>query len=95
MKISEITVNDIKGYLNLLHDEDDSLIKSILQGCKSYIKQYTGLSLESMDEKEELAITLFVLAAELYDNRSMTVDKLSKVNPLVESMLNLHSVNLL
>lgn len=95
MRISEIEVIDIKNYLNILHDEDDSLIQSILRGCKAYIKSYTGLSADAMDKYEELSLTLFVLAAEMYDNRSMTVDKLSKVNPLVETMLNIHSVNLL
>lgn len=95
MKISEIEVKDIKNYLNVLHDEDDQLIRSIMLGAKSYIQSYTGLSTESMDKCEELAISLFVIAAELYDNRSMTVDRISKSNPLIENMLNLHSVNLL
>lgn len=95
MKINEITVTDLKNYLNIMHDEDDALIQSILRGTRSYIKNYTGLSTESMDDYEELAITLFVIASEMYDNRSMTVDKISKVNPLVETMLNLHSINLL
>jgi hypothetical protein len=78
-----------------MHDEDDQLIQSIIRGCKAYIKSYTGLSDDSVDRYEELTITLFVLAAEMYDNRSMTVDKLSKVNPLVQNMLEMHSVNLL
>ncbi len=95
MKISEVEVKDIKNYLNILHDEDDQLIRSIMVGAKAYIQSYTGLSTESMENSEDLAIVLYVIAAELYDNRSMTVDRLSKVNPLVETMLNLHSVNLL
>lgn len=95
MKINDITLQDVKNYLNLLHDDDDSLIQSILRGSKAYIKNYTGLSNEDMDKYEELAIVLFVLAAESYDNRTMTVDRLSKVNPLIDNMLNLHSINLL
>jgi len=95
MKISEITVNDVKNYLNIMHDEDDTLIRSILFGTRAYIKNYTGLTTENMDLYDELSITLFVLSGEMYDNRLMTVDKISKVNPLVENMLNLHSVNLL
>ena len=95
MKINDVTVSDLKNYLNIMHDEDDALIKSILRGTKAYIKNYTGLSNESMDDYEELVIVLFVIASESYDNRSMTVDKISKVNPLVETMLNLHSINLL
>ena len=95
MKINDITVNDLKDYLNIMHDEDDTLIRSILYGTRAYIKNYTGLTTENMDKYDELSITLFVIASEMYDNRLMTVDKISKVNPLVENMLNLHSVNLL
>lgn len=95
MKINDVTVNDLKDYLNIMHDEDDTLIRSILYGTRAYIKNYTGLSTENMDKYDELSITLFVIASEMYDNRLMTVDKISKVNPLVENMLNLHSVNLL
>jgi uncharacterized phage protein (predicted DNA packaging) len=95
MKVSEIKVEDVKNYLNIYHDDDNQLIESILRGTKSYAKNYTGLSTESMDLYEELSIAIFVLSAEMYDNRTMTVDRLSKVNPLVESMLNLHSINLL
>lgn len=95
MKISEIEVKDVKNYLNILHDEDDVLIRSILLGAKSYIKSYTGLSTESLDSYEDLSIALFVIASESYDNRSMQMDKTAKANPLIENILNLHSINLL
>ena len=71
------------------------LIRSIFLGAKSYIKSYTGLSTESLDEHEDLSIALFVIASESYDNRSMQIDKTSKANPLIENILNLHSINLL
>jgi uncharacterized phage protein (predicted DNA packaging) len=95
MKISEIEVQDLKNYLNVLHDEDDRLIRSILVGAKTYVKSYTGLSTEELDNYEDLSLALFVIAAESYDNRSMQMDKTSKANPLVDSILALHSVNLL
>lgn len=95
MKISEVEVKDLKNYLNVIHDEDDPLIRSILYGAKSYIKSYTGLSTENMDNYDELSIALFIIASEMYDNRSMQIDKTSKANPLIENMLSLHSINLL
>lgn len=95
MKISEVTVDIVKNYLNISHDEDDRLIESIIRGTKAYIKSYTGLSTEQMDLYDDLTIVLYVISAESYDNRTMTVDRLSKVNPLIENMLNLHSINLL
>lgn len=95
MKINDITVNDLKNYLNIMHDEDNALIQSILHGAKSYIRSYTGLSTEELDEYEDLSIVLYVIASESYDNRSMQIDKTAKANPLIENMLNIHSVNLL
>jgi uncharacterized phage protein (predicted DNA packaging) len=95
MKISEIEVKDVKNYLNIFHDEDDTLIRSILFGAKSYIKSYTGLSTEALDRYDDLSIAVFVVVSELYDNRSMQMDKTAKANPLIETILGLHSINLI
>jgi hypothetical protein len=94
MEISLVTIQDLKDYAHVYHFEDDILFMSILGACKSYIKGYTGLSVEQMDEKEELTIALFVLSNELYDNRTFTVEN-TKVNTVIKSILDMHSVNLL
>lgn len=94
MKISEITIQDLKDYARIEHDEDDSILPGILIACKMYIKSYTGLTLDQMDEKEDMTIALFVLSNELYENRTFTV-KDDKVNVVIKSILDMHSVNLL
>ena len=94
MKISEVTLEDIKDYIRVDSDDEDKFLNSILIGSKAYIKSYTGLDLNKMDEKEDLSIVLFILCSELYDNRQYTVDK-SNVNPIVQSILDMHSINLL
>jgi uncharacterized phage protein (predicted DNA packaging) len=94
MKISDINTTDIKDYSRVYHNEEDSLFSMILTACKHYIKGYTGLSFESMDEKEDLSIAFMVLASEMYENRVITVQD-DKVNPVVKSILDMHSINLL
>lgn len=94
MKISEITIEELKSYANVFHSEDDNLFKSILAASKAYIKNYTGLTTEQMDLREDLTIALYVLSNELYDNRSFTVQN-DKVNTVIKSILDMHSVNLL
>jgi uncharacterized phage protein (predicted DNA packaging) len=94
MIISEITIQDLKEYARVSHNEDDYLFTSILAACKSYIKGYTGLSDEVMDQKEDITMAVFVLSNELYDNRAFTVQD-SKVNTVIKSILDMHSVNLL
>lgn len=96
MKFSEISESDLKNYAR--EDDDSSetnkLFEQILISVKSYIKGYTGLSESQIDDKEDLVMVVFVLSNELYDNRSFTVQN-DKVNYVVKSILDLHSVNFL
>jgi uncharacterized phage protein (predicted DNA packaging) len=94
MRMSEVTITELKNYAHVYHDVDDNLFTAILIAAKSYIQSYTGLSSESMDMKEELTIALFVLSTEMYENRMYTVER-SSVNQVVQSILNMHSINLL
>lgn len=96
MKVSEVTVPDLMEYAHE-YDEDPEVIKTftnILVACKSYVKNYTGLTLEQMETKEDLTIALMVLANEMYDNRVFTVQD-NKVNVVIKSILDMHSINLL
>lgn len=94
MKISEVTINDLKEYANVDHDYDDRIFSNILSSSKAYIKSYTGLNEEQIDSKEELTIALMVLCNEMYENRIYTVEN-DKVNKIVNSILDMHSINLL
>lgn len=94
MKISEITINEIKNYLHVYHAEDDKLIEAILVGAKAFVRNYTGLSPDMVDTSEDMSLAVFILAAEMYDNRVYTVEN-TNVNPAIQAILNMHSVNLL
>lgn len=94
MKISEIKIADLKNYLHVYHDEDNNLITAILAASKAFVKNYTGLSNDNLDISEDLSMAVFILATELYDNRTYTVDNAS-VNPVIQSILEMHSINLL
>lgn len=94
MKINEVTISELKNYSHVYHDEDDLLFEAILIASKSHIQSYTGLSSDAMDEKEDLTICLYVLASELYDNRSYLVDS-AKPNLVIQAIMDNHSINLL
>lgn len=94
MKISKVTIKELKDYAHVYHKEDDKLFESILVACKVYIKGYTGLDDDSIDAKEDITIALMVLSNELYDNRIFTVEN-DKVNTVIKSILDMHSINLL
>ena|ERR1700752_4489609 len=104
MKISEVTIEDLKAYSHVYIDDDDALFTNILASVKMYISSYTGLPLTQppnipdpvplVDDFEDLTMALFVLANDLYDNRIYNVDG-SDINPIISTILGMHSVNLL
>jgi hypothetical protein len=104
MKISEVTVQNLKDYAREYNDDQatNDAFNLILTAVKLYISNYTGLPLvgdpangiSGCDDFEDLTIALLVLSNEMYDNRTFTVDN-DKVNPVIKSILDMHSVNLL
>ncbi len=94
MKVSEISLDDIKNYIRIDTNDDDIFLDAVLSGSKSFVKSYTGLDDIKIDEKEDLSLPVFVLCAEMYDNRQFTVDK-ANINPIIQSILDMHSINLL
>jgi N12 class adenine-specific DNA methylase len=94
MKLSDVTIANLKNYSHVYHDEDNALFEAVLIACKKYIQAYTGLSAEALDLHEDLTIALYVLANEMYDNRNYSIDG-AQVNKVVQSILDIHSINLL
>lgn len=97
MKVSEITTNELISYCNAYDDEQTHKeLELILIAVKAYIKNYTGLDDEGLDEYEDIPLAVMVLVNEMYDNRSYSTNMTVNVlNPVVESILNMHRRNLL
>lgn len=94
-KVSEITVEDLKTYLRIsddLSDGDKKFLKTILNSSINYIKNNTGIY--DVDKYSDLVIVVFVLCQDMYDNRTLYVDK-NNVNKVVSSILGQHDNNLL
>lgn len=97
MKVSEVTNIDLAEYVRLDDASDLELneLERMRSGAVAFIKSYTGLTDEEVDEHEDITQVLFILVADMFDNRNYQIDSKSVVNPAVKSILNLHSVNLL
>lgn len=94
-KVSEITVEDLKTYLRISDDlsvDDKKFLKTILNSSINYIKNNTGI--DDVDKYSDLVIVVFVLCQDMYDNRTLYVDK-NNVNKVVSSILGQHDNNLL
>lgn len=93
-KVSEITVNYLAEYLRIyeLDEKETSLLNNLLNVAKSYIKSYTGQ--DDLDKYQDFVIVTLVLVQDMYDNRTLYVDT-KNLNTVVETILGMHSVNLL
>ena len=93
-KVSEITVNYLAEYLRIyeLDENETALLNNLLNVAKSYIKSYTGQ--DDLDKYQDFVIVTLVLVQDMYDNRTLYVDT-KNINTVVETILGMHSVNLL
>ena len=95
-KVSEITIKDVADYIRL-DDYEDRDIETYLNIAKSYISSYTGIPVtseegESLDDFPDFVIVVYVLCQDMYDNRSMYVEK-ANINKVVQTILDMHTRN--
>ena len=95
-KVSDILVSDLVSYLRIPDptQDDNNTLSTILTVAKKYVTQYTGRTPEQIDTLEDMIIAVLVLCQDMWDNRTLYVDS-TNVNRVVESILDLHSINLL
>lgn len=95
-KVSDIKVEDLADYLRIdeLTDGDKQTLNNLLEIAKKYIESYTGRSEQELDNYQDFVIVALVLVQDMYDNRTMYVDS-TNLNTVVETILGMHSVNLL
>ena len=92
MKVSTITYDDIANYIRLqeLEEADKKLLTALLTIAKKFIIENTGV--KDLDEYDDFIIVVFILCQDMYDNRTLYVDK-SNLNKVVETILGMHSQN--
>jgi uncharacterized phage protein (predicted DNA packaging) len=95
-KVSDITTTDLAEYIRIdeVTSDDENLLNSLLNVAKNFIISYTGRQAEELDNYQDFVIVVLVLVQDMWDNRTLYVDK-TNLNKVVESILGLHSVNLL
>ena len=95
-KVSDISYQDLADYLRLseIDDDDINTLNNLLNVSKTFISNYTGRTTEELDNYQDFVIVVFVLCQDMWDNRTLYVDKASLSYP-VETILGMHSINLL
>ena len=97
MKVSEVDTKVLAEYLRLDDPEEIETkeLGRMKQSAVAMITAYTGLKAEELDEYADITQALFVLVADMFDNRNLQTDNKPVMNPAVRTILNLHSANLL
>ena len=95
-KVSDITYTDVADYIRLqdIDQGEINTLNNLISIAKTYIMQYTGRTEEELDLFYDFVIVVLILCQDMWDNRTLYVDK-TNLNYVVESILNLHAVNLL
>lgn len=95
-KVSDISYQDIADYLRLYEVDNDDIntLNTLINVAKTFASNYTGRTIEELDNYKDFVIVVFVLCQDMWDNRTMYVDS-TNLNNVVQAILGLHSVNLL
>lgn len=93
-KVSEITIDDVASYIRVTDTEG---IDTYLNIAKNYISNYTGIPVtneegESLDDFPDFVIVVYILCQDMYDNRTLYVDK-NNINKVVQTILDMHTRN--
>lgn len=93
---STLSYTDCAEYLRLteVSQSDIGTLNQLLAIGRDYIKHFTGRTENELDGCNDINIVLMILVQDMWDNRTLYVDS-ENLNKVVESILNLHSVNLL
>ena len=90
--VSEITTMDIADFLRLdeVSNAEEQQIETLLMIAKNYITNYTALT--DLDEYADLVIVVYILCQDMWDNRTMYIEK-GSVNRTVQTVLDMHTRN--
>nr|DAE53550.1 MAG TPA: head tail connector [Caudoviricetes sp.]DAQ73060.1 MAG TPA: head tail connector [Caudoviricetes sp.] len=95
-KVSDITADSVSEYLRLdeVSEDEKNTLTMLISVATSFIKSYTGLDDDGVDKYHEFVIVVLILCQDMWDNRTMYVDS-KDLNNTVQSILAMHSINLL
>ena len=76
-KVSEITSQDLADYIRITEPDTNDLntLSTLLTVAKVYVGEYTGRTIEDLDNYKDIIIVVMILVQDMWDNRTMYVDR--------------------
>lgn len=96
-KVSEVTPEELAEFCRIddLDEQDAGHIARAMPIVKAFIRSYTGLTDEEIDEHEDITWAYMVLVRDNYDNRSLQENSAMKTNRTVSIILDQYNNHLL
>jgi len=96
-KVSEVTVAELLDFCRI--DDPDSTDRDHIERAmlivRAYIRSYTGLTDEEIDEHEDIVWAYMILVRDNYDNRSLQENSAVKTNRTVSIILDQYNDHML
>jgi hypothetical protein len=90
--LAEISVEDVKEYLRVLDNSEDSQLKLLLDSAVEYMVSHTGLKEDVVRNKSDIKTALLILVNDFYWNRDyQTGNKYN--NKLVDNIIENNRTN--
>ena len=88
MKVSDLTVDKVVSFIrvDLVSEMDREVVDMALNGAKRFCASYTGLSIEELDQYEDMPLAVL---------RQFTVSEVANINPTTLQILSAYSKNLI
>ena len=83
-----ISLAEVKNYLRISHNVDDTFLTGLISTAKDFIKEQTGVSYNDNDDVYKIAVLQTV--AHFYDKRESVSDKTSVTVPYTMDCLIKH-----
>lgn len=96
-KVSEVTFAELAEFCRIddLDKQDTQHITRAMSIVRAFIRSYTGLTDEEIDEHEDITWAYMVLVRDNYDNRSLQENAAVKTNRTVSVILDQYNNHLL
>ena len=95
-KVSDITYQDVANYIRLseVSQDDENTLNTLINVSINFISNYTGKAADELDNYQDFIIVVLILCQDMWDTRTLYVEK-TNINKVVETILDMHSENLL
>lgn len=91
MKFSEIDFELVSKYLVGITEEDELEVELYIEAAKSFVRTYTALTEEELDDSQYFVMPTLMLISHFYENK--TVELQGKNTRIYDSLLNLGKVH--